>query len=559
MLIGVGMKNSLWGEAVITAAYLINRSSSSVIGFKTPQEMWTRKSPSLAHLRPFGCTTYVQSSQGKLQPRALKCVMLGYPEGVKGYKLLLIQPGGYKVITSRSVTFNEKEFYFKTKLMPTVDNSSTQDTAPDIPQGNFYQASEIPHDEEEEFDIGHSSGFQSSATESFEGNIEAWDDEGNIKIQGQQLHQFGGGVSNSNSNSSTELSSDAHTEHDSVPENSVDNVHDLSSYQLTRDREPRIRIPNKRFEMNLLENYDKIVEFAFNVVELVKNFTLETYEQAIGCRQANDWLKAMQEEIQSMHLNNTWSLVPKPAKARLIDCKWIYKLKEGANKTSPPRFKARLVAKGFTQKEGVDYNDIFALVVKYKTMRLMIAMTVVFELEMEQMDVKTTFLHGDLHETIYMKQPKGFVDKSKPDHACLLKKSIYGLKQSPRQWNKNFDACMTSLGFTRSSYDTCLYFKNIKSTTPMYIMLYVDDILLISNSKVVIAGVKHDLKKHFDMKDLGVAKKILGVTIIRNRAKKTIYLSQSDYLQKVLDMFAMKDTKVAHIPLGGHLELTKRD
>ena len=99
-------------------------------------------------------------------------------------------------------------------------------------------------------------------------------------------------------------------------------------------------------------------------------------------------------------------------------------MKEGLNPSDPPRFKARLVAKGFTQREGLDYNDIFAPVVKYKTMRLMLAMVAVFDWELEQMDVKTAFLHGDLKETIYMRQPLGFEDKSKPDHVCLLKKSI---------------------------------------------------------------------------------------------------------------------------------------
>lgn len=578
MLISAGMKNSLWGEAVITASYLINRSPSSVIGFRTPQELWTGKKPSIKHLRPFCCTAYAQISQGKLQPRAQKCVMLGYPEGIKGYKLLLIQPRGYKVITSRSVTFNEKEFHFKTILTPAIENSGTlEETSNTTAQnGQFYEANQnIPENEEEEFDIGYSSPGFSGSTENNTTQTQEESEQTTNDNAGRQPHQLGGGVSNSdlsNSNPADDEFSlnDAESgNNDTIEQNAtVLNDNDLVDYQLVRDREPRIRLPNTRFAdfvnlhesyENLYQNYSKIVEFAFLVSDVVRNFVPETYEQAVKSINANDWMKAMHEEIQSMHANNTWTLVPKHEKVRLIDCKWIYKIKEGADIHEPPRYKARLVAKGFTQKEGVDYNEIFSPVVKYKTMRLLLAMTAVFNWELEQMDVKTAFLHGDLNETIHMRQPKGFIDKEKAEHACLLKKSIYELKQSPRQWNKKFDACMLKMNFTRSQYDTCLYFKDVKSKAPLYVLLYVDDILLISSSKVSINGVKHDLKRHFDMKDLGPAQKILGVKILRDRAKRTIYLSQTDYLHKVLNRFAMENAKPAPIPLGGHLDFSKKD
>ncbi|CAM8999623.1 unnamed protein product [Rhodiola kirilowii] len=175
------------------------------------------------------------------------------------------------------------------------------------------------------------------------------------------------------------------------------------------------------------------------------------------------------------------------------------------------------------------------------------------------MDVKTTFLHGDLVETIYVKQPIGFINKNCPNHVCLLQKSIYGLKQSPRQWNKKFDSCMISLGFFRRKYNTCLYLKNVDSKCPVFVLLYVDDLLLISSSLTVINGVKSDLKAHFDMKDMGKAQKIPCVNIIRDRPRKLMYLSQADYVLKVLNRFAMNDSKYSPIPLGGHLILSKHD
>ncbi|CAM8928612.1 unnamed protein product [Rhodiola kirilowii] len=158
-----------------------------------------------------------------------------------------------------------------------------------------------------------------------------------------------------------------------------------------------------------------------------------------------------------------------------------------------------------------------------------------------------------------MTQPIGFEDSSKPNHVCLLKKSIYDLKQSPRQWNIKFNECMLSLGFYRSKYDTCLYLKRPKSGLILYLLLYVDDILIMSNSESEIAKIKKELNSNFDMKDLGTAKKILGINIVRDRPKKMMYLSQADYIDKVLKKFSMDGSKPAVIPLGGHLTLSKED
>ncbi|CAM8981006.1 unnamed protein product [Rhodiola kirilowii] len=158
-----------------------------------------------------------------------------------------------------------------------------------------------------------------------------------------------------------------------------------------------------------------------------------------------------------------------------------------------------------------------------------------------------------------MSQAIGYVDHKLPDHVCLLRKSIYGLKQSPRQWNIKFNECMMSLGFARSKYDTCLYLKRPKSGLILYLLLYVDDILIMSNSESEISKIKKQLSSNFDMKDLGIAKKILGINIVRNRQKKLMFLSQAKYIDKVLEKFSMHDSKPAMIPLGGHLVLSKED
>ena len=125
-----------------------------------------------------------------------------------------------------------------------------------------------------------------------------------------------------------------------------------------------------------------------------------------------------------------------------IGCRWVFKKKEGIPSIEDARSRARLVAKGYSQKEGVDLNEVFSPVMKHSSISLLLAMVALFDLELEQLDVKTAFLHGELEETIYMHQPKGYVIQGKEDHVCLLNKSLYGLKQSPRQWYKCFDIFM---------------------------------------------------------------------------------------------------------------------
>ncbi|CAM8887152.1 unnamed protein product [Rhodiola kirilowii] len=247
------------------------RCPSSIIDFKTPFEMWFGRKPSLTHLRPFGCTTYAHASQGKLQPNALKCVMIGNSGN--------------------------------------VDITADNDLVDDVPD--------------------------------------------NVIVD--------------NMNADNVIAENA---------DHVDMDNPLANYVLSRDKEPRNRIVNRRYD----DYVTNVLEYALLVSEMIKHDLSipETFEEAVNCKHATEWINAMHDEIQSMYDNNTWKLVSLPKNARAIDCKWIFRLKDGNSHAEPPRFKARLVAKGFSQKEGIDYNEIFAPVFKYKTLRLLLAMSTVF-------------------------------------------------------------------------------------------------------------------------------------------------------------------------------------
>ena len=174
-----------------------------------------------------------------------------------------------------------------------------------------------------------------------------------------------------------------------------------------------------------------------------------------------------------------------------------------------------------------------------------------FDLELEQLDVKIAFLHGNLEENIYMSHPEGFLD-AKKDHVCLLQKSLYGLKQSPRQWYKRFDSFMISNGYTRNQFDNCVYSKELSPDSYIYLLLYVDDMLITNKGMARINDLKATLKNEFEMKDLGAAKKMLGIDIQRDRRTGRLCISQQKYIEKFTQSFNSDQSKLVGTPLAVH-------
>ena len=205
----------------------------------------------------------------------------------------------------------------------------------------------------------------------------------------------------------------------------------------------------------------------------------------------------MNQEIESMYSNSVWELVDLPDNVKAIGCKWICKKKRGAN-GKVETFKARLVVKGYTQREGVDYEETFSLVAMLKSIRILLSITTIHDYEVWQMDVKTAFLNGHLDETIYMDQPEGFVKKDQEGKVCKLLKSIYGLKQASRSWNLMFDEIIKTYGFEQNVDEACVY-KYIKGKVVVFLVLYVDDILLNGNDVDTLSNVKKWLAEKFQM------------------------------------------------------------
>nr|GFA81559.1 retrotransposon protein, putative, Ty1-copia subclass [Tanacetum cinerariifolium] len=242
-----------------------------------------------------------------------------------------------------------------------------------------------------------------------------------------------------------------------------------------------------------------------------------------------------------------------PPNAKVVKSKWIYKKKTDMD-GKVHIYKNRLVAKGCTQTYGVDYKKTFSPIADIRDIRILIAIAAYYDYEIWKMDVKITFLNGFLEEEIYMEQPEGFIDTNHPRKVCKLQKSIYGLTQASRSWHKRFDEEIKKFGFHQNLDEPCVYQKVSRSNI-IFLILYVDDIILMGNHIPSLQEVKTYLGKCFSMKDLGEATCILGIKIYKDRSRRLIGFSQNANLDKILKRYRMDNSKRGFIPMQSY-ELT---
>ena len=278
-----------------------------------------------------------------------------------------------------------------------------------------------------------------------------------------------------------------------------------------------------------------------------------TYREAVTSTEGPLWKEAIKSEVDSILQNHTWELVDLPPGCKPLGSKWVFKRKMKPD-GSIEKYKARLVIKGYRQREGLDYFDTYSPVTRINSIRMILAIAALRNLEVHQMDVKTAFLNGELDEEIYMDQPEGFVVPGQEKKVCKLVKSLYGLKQAPKQWHEKFDHSMLTNGFKINESDKCIY---VKETVDGYVILclYVDDILIIGSNDRMIKSTKNMLNARFDMKDMGLADLILGIKIIKR--PDGLVLSQSHYVDKILGKFNKDDNQLANTPFDTNIQLTK--
>ena len=280
----------------------------------------------------------------------------------------------------------------------------------------------------------------------------------------------------------------------------------------------------------------------------------KSVEEALSSGEKEKWAKAMKIEMDSLHDNNVWDIVELPKERKAIGSKWVFKRKRDAD-GNVERHKARLVAQGFTQKSGIDYDETFCPVVRFESIRAIIALAAKHNLRLHQVDITTAFLNGELKEDIFMKQPKGFEARGKEHMVCKLNRTIYGLKQSSRCWNQALDKHLKNMGFKSSTNDPCIYTLNSGGEV-IILAVYVDDIILAGKSTEKIQQIIKEIAEKFDVKDMGELHHFLGVKITRLEDRK-IWISQSTYTREILKKFNMENSKPVVTPVEAGTKLVK--
>nr|ABA94411.1 transposon protein, putative, unclassified [Oryza sativa Japonica Group] len=477
----------LWMEALKTAIHILNRVPSKSVP-KTPYELWTGSVPSIAHLRVWGSPAEAKvfnPNIGKLDPKTVSCHFIGYPERSKGYRFYC--PNSYtKFVETRHAVFLEDEMIRESSVVREIDLEERRVSVP------------APSTQEPFFSLPA-------------------DVVPAIPVIEEELQQ---------------------------PQ--IDNVLVQETQQEPQVQDvPNVQAPRRseRVKRSVIRDDYKV----YNIEESHMEDDHTSYEEAMRSARSSEWLEVMKDEMKLMKLNNVWDLEEIPKGDKTVGCKWVYKTKYDS-RGNIEKFKARLVAKGFTQREGIDYNETFSPVSCKDSFRIIMALVAHYDLELHQMDVKTTFLNGDLEEKVYMAQPKGFVMKGNGNMGCRLKRSIYELKQASRQWYLKFDGTIKKFGFQENVEDNCIYSK-FKNGRFIFLILYVDDILLASSDVSLLQETKKFLSSNFDMKDLGEASYVLGIEIHRDRTKYALGLSQKTYIEKVLKKFNMYRCSATPAPI----------
>ncbi|KAJ4762199.1 Gag/pol [Rhynchospora pubera] len=565
-----------WDEIFSSVVFLINRlPSNKSIPFTSP----FKKEPDYSLLRILGCLCFPLTrpyNSHKLELRSLPCVFLGYSSSQKGYRCLHLDTN--KIFVSRNVVFDEINFPFQKIAKGTAPNltkqlsnefsilplqiiNSTQaqqscgpnqkeaqvvptsfqqnrspDSIPPVPhqpdhtmtQAETIQASQITSPPIQLVPQHTQSGDLTPSSDSTQSNSTQAD-----QISTPPTHSIQPNLLFFPSSPTDQPTTIASASTPLNPPTSKNSIHHMTTRTKDHTRKPR--------------------HFNDFVAHLA---SLETEPRSFN--QANTlpaWREAMANEIQALALNKTWTLIPPPTEQKVIGSKWIYKIKRKPD-GSIERFKARLVANGFHQEEGIDFQETYSPVVRATTIRVVLSIAVSSKWQIKQLDVHNAFLHGDLAETVYMSQPRGFVDSTFPDHVCLLHKSLYGLKQAPRAWFHKLSNALVGYGFKPSSYDPSLFIYN-RNNHRLMVLVYVDDILVTGDDSHQISACIADLKAQFAIKDLGQIHYFLGLEA--KFSSQGLHLTQSKYIVVLLSRVNMANCKPVLTPMATGAPLSKND
>lgn len=451
------------------------------------------------NLRVFGCLAFASNdthTSDKFASRGVPCIFLGYPANTKGYRLMNLITRN--VFISRDVSFCETIF--------PLNPNSTKSYMKPLPVS---MSESVPYCDNDEVCTDDTNGGSNTDNQDQSEN-----DAGIVSLR-----------------RSSRVSKPPSW---------------LADYAVNQVATQHVQPNFHCFLSTLAVNNDPV-----------------SYKEAA---KHQHWIDAMNTELAALENNDTWDITTLPAGKKSIGCKWIYKTKYHSD-GKIDRFKSRLVIMGCKQVYGIDYGETFAPVAKMTTVRALLAVAALNNWYAIQMDVTNAFLHGDLSETIYMKLPRGYTgigSRITLENAmlpafesstlvCKLKKSLYGLKQSPRNWFKKLSTTLKCLDYQQSKADYSL-FTLTTSTSITLILVYVDDLLISGNCLSSINSLKLLLSTTFHMKDLGDLHYFLGLEI--NRSDAGFFVSQQKYALDLLEEYNLLQAKPLSLPLDIHIKLT---
>ncbi|CAI7917832.1 unnamed protein product, partial [Closterium sp. NIES-53] len=279
--------------------------------------------------------------------------------------------------------------------------------------------------------------------------------------------------------------------------------------------------------------------------------TPRSYVEAIEGPYSSQWQAVMDAEMASWKSTGTYVDEVPPPGANIVSGMWIFRVKRPPG--SPPAFKARYVARGFSQRQGVDFFQTFSPTPKMTTLRVVLHVAAQRDYELHSLDFSTAFLQGSLHEEIWLRRPPGFTESFPTGTHWSLQRPVYGLRQAPREWHDTLRTTLASLGFAPSTTDPSLFLRTDATLPPFYILVYVDDLVFATADTEALALVKSELQKRHTCTDLGELTSYLGLRITRDRAQRTITLTQSHMVQQVLQRFGFTYSSPQSTPLPtGH-------
>ena len=547
------MPTKFWGDCILTATFLINHLPSSVLNWTAPFEILYKQSPDYSMLKVFGCLCYAHTrTKDKFMPRAARCVFLGYSFGQKGYKVYDLTT--HKCFVTRDVLFKEDIFPFKptSTAIPSPHTSTTTSLI------SLHDSDHVSSHTSDPITPPTSSLLRPQSTATHLSPL---------------LHSSLIFASNSSESSLPHHNSTQHNsviQPDSIPtsstqHNSIHNSPDInpdpsSTIHITSVPSSSISVPPPRHSTRIVKPPTKFNDFicptlpnstsSFSFFANIHSAKVEpsTYYQASVFP---EWQVAMQKELDALEANNTWELQKLPHGKKAIGSKWVFKIKYNPDGTVE-RYKARLVATGYQQVEGKDFTHTFSPVAKIATVRIIISLATAKHWPLCQLDINNAFLHGYLDEEVFMKPPLSY-KKAGVDDVCRLKRSLYGLKQASRQWNKELSKFLLGLGFVQSKQDYSLFTRTLDGEF-IIILVYVDDMVLTGTNQSQIDQIKRALDQAFTIKDLGEMKYFLGIEVIRD-ASGTV-LSQRKYISDIIKDLKLDSSKPVSSPLPKGLGLS---